>query len=687
MTQYGHHELNQRSSSKLLNLQDDELIVDNFAGGGGASLGIEMALGRSPDIAINHDPEAIAMHKANHPKTRHYCKSIYQVDPDDVIREYKKRIGFAWFSPDCTHHSKARGGKPRQKHIRDLAWVVVHWAERAVFKGERIRIIAVENVEEFQEWGPLLDDGKPCPRRKGEEFKRWIKALRKLGYKVEWKQLRACDFGAPTTRKRLFIIARCDGQPIVWPQPTHGVGRALPYRTAAECIDWSMPCPSIFERKKPLAENTQRRIAKGIQRYVIDAAAPFIVNLTHHGAERVEGLNEPFKTITGANRGEKALIVPTLSQKQYVCLYCDHEFDDEHASDAGGLAPAECPKCGDEERIYNRLLTSTPFITKFRTGAVGTAIDEPLHTITAGGKSLRPAGSPHAMGLVTPIITRIGQTGGKGSYSKSVDGPLTTVVGKNEHCLISPTLVQVGYGERKGQKPRALDVHKPLGTVVSGGGKHAMVSAFLAQHNSERNGVKAGREATKPLSTITASGTQQNIVTAFLSQHNGQSIGSKIDNPNPTVMGKQKHSLVSSHLVKLKGTYKDGQPVTEPLATVQAQGLHYGEVRAFLLKYYGVDQDPRLEDPLHTVTSRDRFGLVTVKGEQYRIVDIGMRMLAPRELYRAQGFSEQYLIDPIYNGKPMTKTAQVRMCGNSVCPPAAQAVARAQFGWESSIAA
>lgn len=499
-----------------MNFPSAELIVDNFAGGGGASTGLERAFGRSPDVAINHDPEAIEMHKANHPTTEHFCKSIYQVDPDDIIRKYKRRIGFAWFSPDCTHHSKARGGKPKEKHIRDLAWVVVHWAERAVYKNERIRVIAVENVEEFKDWGPLLENGTPCPIQKGFEFKRWVQALRKLGYKVEWRELRACDYGAPTIRKRLVVLARCDGQPITWPEQTHGIGRSLAYRTAAECIDWSILCPSIFERQRPLAENTLRRIARGIQKFVIDSGNPFIVNITHTGSERVESLTEPMRIITSAHRGEKALVTPLLVG-------------------AGGPARAGEPKS----------------------------------------------------------------------------------------CA------------------------KPLGTVMKRNHTH-LVNVFLAQHNGQRYGFNSGRALTNPISTITQEGSQQ--------------------------------QLVASHLIKLKGTCKDGQPVTDPLATVQAQGLHYGEVRAFLLKYYGNESDGvELKKPMHTVTSKDRFGLVTVHDENYIIADIGMRMLAPRELYRAQGFTDNYKIDPLYKGKPLTKTAQVRMCGNSVCPPMAQAVAMAQF--------
>lgn len=533
-----------------------EIIVDNFAGGGGASLGIEMALGRSPDIAINHDVEAIAMHRANHPKTRHYCESVWKVDPVEACGG--RPVGLAWFSPDCTFFSKARGGKPVERKSRCLAWVVIRWARKV-----KPRVIILENVEEFQQWTVVMPDGQPCPRRKGMTFRRWKTTLENLGYEVKYRELRACDYGAPTIRKRLFVVARCDGLPIEWPDPTHGdpkkIGRSWfdrdlkPWRTAAECIDWSIPCPSIFERERPLAENTLRRIAAGIRRYVIEAKEPFIVNLTHHGADRVEGLDEPFKTVTGANRGEKA--------------------------------------------------------------------------------------------LRTPFVARIGQTNGNGKYTNDLRDPVTTITTKAEHLIAIPTLVQTGYGEREGQAPRVPGLGKPLGTAVAGGQKHAMVSAFLA-------GV-GGRA--------------------------GQSPERSVEVPYQTITAKADASLVTSHLVKLRGTCRDGQPVTEPMATISAQGTHIGEVRAFLLQYNGRSVGSDLNEPVHTATTKDRMGLVTIHGDEYVIADIGLRMLSPRELFRAQGFGDSYTIDPIVNGKPLSKTAQVRMCGNSVAPPIAAAVARAQF--------
>lgn len=495
--------------SPVLRLFPDELIVDNFAGGGGASLGIEWALGRSPDIAINHDLEAIAMHKANHPNTRHYCEDVWKVDPVEACKG--RPVGLAWFSPDCKHFSKAKGGKPVEKKIRGLAWIVVKWAKLV-----KPRVIILENVEEFADWGPLGPDSKPCPLRKGFTFRRWLGCLRNLGYEVDFRELAACDCGAPTTRKRLFLVARRDDLDIVWPEPTHGRG-LLPYRTAAECIDFSLPCPSIFDRAKPLAEATQRRIAKGIMRYVIGARQPFIVPLTHQGSDRLQDISAPMCTVTGAHRGE--------------------------------------------------------------------------------------------------------------------------------HALVMPELIQIGYGERAGQSPRVPGIDKPLGTVVAGGQKHAVVAAFLAKHYGGHEG--PGSPMSEPVATITAC------------DHN---------------------ALVASHLVKLKGTSRHGQAVTEPLHTIQASGNHYAEVRAFLMKFYGKGgQWQNLREPMHTIPTKDRIALVTVEGHDYAIVDIGMRMLTPRELFRAQGFPDGYIIDPPCNGKPLTKTTQVRMCGNSVSPYHAKAMARAQF--------
>lgn len=520
-----------------------EITVDLFAGGGGASTGIEQALGRHVDIAVNHDPEAVSLHEANHPQTRHYVSDVFEVDPHAVCGE--QPVGLLWASPDCKHFSKAKGGKPVSKRVRGLAWVVVRWA-----KAVRPRIICLENVEEFQTWGPLADDGRPCPNRKGITFQRWVAQLRNLGYAVEWRELRACDYGAPTIRKRLFLVARCDGQPIVWPEPTHAAKPAKgsdlqPWRTAADCIDWTLPCPSIFERERPLAEATLRRIAHGIKRYVLEAARPFIVPVTHSQGANVQPTTEPLRTVTTAKRGELALAVPTL--------------------------------------------------------------------------------------------------------------------------------VQTGYGERPGQAPRVPGLDKPLGTAVDGQ-KHALVAAFIAKHFT---GV-VGSELPDPLATVTA--TDHNaLVTAHLLTNTTGHPGAAAAQPVRTIATGGHHAVVTSHLAKLRGT-SNSAGTGEPLGTISAGGQHHADVRALLTKFYGQGgQDQPLTDPLHTIPTHDRFGLVTVQGELYAIADIGMRMLQPRELYRAQGFPDGYQIDRGADGRVLSKAAQVRMCGNSVCPPLARAIVAANY--------
>ncbi|MEL4429859.1 DNA cytosine methyltransferase [Shewanella mangrovisoli] len=531
------------------------LIVDNFAGGGGASTGMAWALGRSVDIAINHDHDAIAMHSANHPDTLHYCESVFDVDP--VQATAGKPVALAWFSPDCKHFSKAKGTKPVNKEIRGLAWVTIRWAMKV-----RPRVIMLENVEEFKTWGPLIqcpvtDAMHPCPERKGETFNAFVsmlstgidadhpalsecvetlglldstKLIKGLGYKVEFRELRACDYGAPTIRKRLFMIARCDSQPIVWPEPTHGApdseavksGKLLPWRTAAECIDWSLPCKSIFGRKKPLAENTLRRIAKGIQRFVIDAKEPFIVTCNHGGEGfRGQGLDKPFNTITAAHEAH-GIVVPTLAP-----------FITEHAN-------------ASNQRNM--------------------PVDEPLRTICAQVK----------------------------------------------------------------------------------GGHFAVVQPVLAAANICKH---YGGNYTGP--------------------------GDDLNNPLPTVTTVDHNALITSHMIKLRGT-NIGFPMNEPAHTITAGGLHLGEVRAFFIKYYGNEQDGvACNEPLHTITTNDRFGLVMIKGEPYQIVDIGMRMLEPHELFACQGFPPDYIINN-YNGKS-SKKQQVARVGNSVPPQFAEALTRANL--------
>ncbi|QDD62680.1 DNA cytosine methyltransferase (plasmid) [Herbaspirillum seropedicae] len=724
-----------------------ELLIDNFAGGGGASKGIEQAFGRPVDVAINHDGEALAMHEANHPTTKHYREDVFTVHPGFVTQQ--QPIGLAWFSPDCKHHSKAKGGKPREKKIRGLAWVCLKWGTF-----QMPRAIAIENVEEFQDWGPLDEEGSPIKSEKGRTFRAFIDALTTgldrnhpdvpeifealgadfpmdrlyagLGYKVEWRILRACDYGTPTIRKRLFIFARRDGLPIVWPEPTHGdpksaavkAGKLLPYRTAAECIDWSIPCPSIFERTRPLKPATLRRIAKGVMKFVVNSSDPFIVKFSENSTG--QQLDEPLHTVmAGAPRF--GLVVPSL-------MHMTHQGADRNAPAGEPLATVTGANRGEQAVV-------AAHITKFRTGSTGSAIDEPLHTVTAGGDpnpdhqstgnvmgiveaKLAPFITEHAnastqrnMSADEPLRTQCAEVKGGhfavvsatlvdaahgeespggvkrwGSGAHDIETPMGTVVASGNKALVSATLVQTGYGERPGQAPRAPGLDKPLGTVVAGGGKHALVSAMLAKHY----GGVVGTGVDVPFGTITTS-DHHSVVTANLVHYNaekrsGEVRASGMQEPLKTQTTENRHAVVTSHLVKLRNN-QFGQAVDEPMPTLTAGGGHVGEVRAFLMKFYSEGgQHQGCDEPLHTVPTKDRFGLVMVHGEQYQIVDIGMRMLTPRELARAQGFPDDYVLDPVVNGKPLSKTAQVRMIGNSVCPPLARALLAANFTHERQIA-
>ncbi|WP_239984877.1 DNA cytosine methyltransferase [Sporolactobacillus pectinivorans] len=576
-----------------------EIIVDNFAGGGGASTGIELATGLNVDIAINHDPDAIAMHKANHPETKHYCESVWDVDPKKACEG--RPVGLCWLSPDCKHFSKAKGGKPVEKKIRGLAWIAVRWA-----KAVRPRVIMLENVEEFKTWGPLTKDNKPDPQRKGQTFHAFVKALNKEGYKVEFKKLRACDYGAPTIRRRFFLIARCDGQPITWPEPTHGdpnsqavkKGRMKPWRTASEIIDWSLPCPSIFDTfaeiknkyglkaKRPLAENTLKRIARGIQKFVIDNPEPFIINVNHTSSKnaydcfRGQSIDDPMNTITS-----------------------HHGF---------GIV--------------------TPVLAVNNMHNTGSAADHPVKTITTGG---------HHM-VVTPVMTAIGQTGFSNNRGYAVDEPVRTVVSKAEQCLIAPTLVQY-HGETDASEVRGQDLTDALLTVDSAN-RYALVAPFLSKY--------------------------------FSSGYTGA--GSTFKEPFGTVTSVDHNALVTSHLVQLNH-HSTGQTIDEPINTVTAGAGHFGEVRAFLMKYYGTGIGQTINRPLDTVVSKERFGVIEIHGTPYQIVDIGMRMLTPRELFDAQGFPHNYIIDHDFEGKTYPKSKQVARCGNAVPPQFVEALVRANM--------
>lgn len=658
----------------------DEMIVDNFAGGGGASTGFELAIGRSPDVAINHDPEALAMHKANHPWTRHYATDVFEIDPMVVCRN--RPIGAAWFSPDCTHHSKARGGKPIReggKKSRSLAWVVIRWARLPLHL--RPRVILLENVEEFQDWGPLRD-GKPCAIRKGKTFRLWVRTLQRLGYVVEWRELRACDYGAPTIRKRLFVIARCDGKKIVWPEPSHGKpgspefldGTRLPWRTAAEIIEWTLPCPSIFMTpteakvlgvKRPLKEATLRRIARGLQRFVIDHPNPFIVPVTHSGSDRTNGIDEPLRTVTTAKRGEFALATPFLGSTAH--------------STSTGRGPAVWSA---EEPI--RTVTSSndhvvvsPYVQTYHGDKAGADL-----RVASLEDPLRTQDTENRFSVVAPYaVPRYSEADGQLPRCSTLEQPVATITPTdNGASLVAPLLTRE-FGNSVGS-----DAGGPVPTVMpGGGGKTGLVSAFLTKF---RTGA-TGQEAAAPFPTVTANSYVKRpggcapvgVVSAFMAQHNTGVVGHHATDPVSTLSQKGSQQQVVAAFLnhqRTSNTAGGNGEIDKPANAITAGGTHIAQVMAFLQLYYGQggrDQDVR--DPARTIPTKDRLGLVTVQGVDFQIVDIGMRMLSPRELYRAQGFPDGYRIAVHHNGRPLPKSSQVRMCGNSVCPPIAAALIKA----------
>jgi putative C-5 cytosine-specific DNA methylase len=586
-----------RAGFLLKKMIHGELIVDNFAGGGGASTGIEMATGYSVDIAINHDPEAIKMHKANHPNTKHYCENVWSVDPVKACNGHP--VGLAWFSPDCKHFSKAKGGKPKDKNIRGLAWVACRWAGLV-----RPRVIMLENVEEFKTWGPLNRGHHPIKAKQGKTFEKFVQQLNDLGYTVEFKELIAADYGAPTMRKRFFLIARCDGKPIVWPEPTHGpadseavkVGLLKPYVGAYTQIDFSRPCPSIFDTSeeikekygiravRPLAQKTMDRIARGFKKFILDNPEPFIIQCNHGGERRPNDIREPMPTITGK----------------------------------------------------------------------------------------------HGYGIVEPYMVQIGQTGFTKDRSKDVREPLTTIVSKNEHCLIEPMLAPY-MGTNTTNHPGG-NCRDPIHTITTGN-QQCLISPTLIQYHSEtaKDEVR-GQLIEEPIMTVDSS-NRYGLVASFLHKYYDggyKGAGETVENPLPTVAAWDHNSVVTANLIQMNN-HCDGKDIRQPLPTITAGDGHFGEVRAFLIKYYGQGTGQDIEQPLDTVTARDRFGLVTIEGVDYQIVDIGLRMLEPRELYGCQGFPDDYIIDHDYTGKTYPRSEQVRRCGNAVCPPIPAALVRANL--------
>lgn len=611
----------------------DEIIVDNFAGGGGASTGIELATGRVVDIAINHDPDAILMHRTNHPHTMHYQASVWDVDPVEVCRG--RPVGLAWFSPDCKHFSKAKGGKPVDKNIRGLAWIVLRWAGTV-----RPRVIILENVEEFQTWGPVRR-GHPVKSKTGQTFRQWLGQLEALGYTVEWRELVAADYGAPTTRKRFFLIARSDERPIVWPEPTHApadsqevkAGTKKPWRSAAEIIDWNLPTPSIFATKeevrerygvaavRPLARNTMRRVARGVDKFVIRSASPFLVIVNHAGEFRGQGLAEPIQTITAK-----------------------HGY--------GVASPVMAPLT-----MHNNQ------------NAVGTSITDPVNTITGTG-----AGG-HQM-LITPTLAAIGQTGG-GDRCRSMEEPTHTQVSKAEECVVCPAMIQ--YHTEQTERVRGQGVTDPIMTIDASN-RYGLAAATLTKYyNGDHN-----QDAAAPLHTITTR-DREGVTVANLSKFYGGVVGAAASDPLPTVTAVDHNALQTAHMVKMKGTNLGGQ-AQDPLQTITAGGGHHGVVATRIVKAEpGADLQnwPKIRAALNEFCDYHledtEVILFSIGGAWYFMADIGLRMLTPRELYRANGFPDDYKIDRDYTGKEYGKTKQVARCGNAVPPPFATALVRANL--------
>lgn len=577
----------------------DEIIVDNFAGGGGASTGIELATGRPVAVAINHDPAAILLHKTNHPHTLHLQESVWDIDPIKVCGGHP--VGLAWFSPDCKHFSKAKGGKPVDKKIRGLAWIVCKWAGLV-----RPRVIILENVEEFVTWGPIRK-GKPVKSKKGQTFKKWASQLEELGFKIEHRELVAADYGAPTTRKRFVLVARCDGKPIVWPERTHAPadseevksGKCKPWRSAAEIIDWSLPCPSIFETKeqikekyglkvlRPLKDNTLRRITRGIDKFVLKSANPFIVPIGY-----------------GENKGQKPRI---------------HDIN------------APLPTVVSSSKHYYVDAMISPLHIHNNTGAGGNDMRSPVNALTTGNQQM----------LIAPHLSKYFG----GVVGENVKNPLPTVTAIDHNALVSANLIQ--YHTEQSENVRGQGLRKPINTVDCRN-RYGLSIAHLTQYFSGDH----YHSPSEPLHTVT------------------------------TMI---REGVTLAHIAEFKGNDK-GQAADVPLRTITTSAGEFGAVYTTLVKVSdGVDLKywPQVRELLNKYCdyniADDEVLLLWIGGIPYYMSDIGLRMLSPKELYRAQGFPDDYIIEKDYRGVEYPKTEQVARAGNAVCPPMATAVVRANF--------
>lgn len=628
---------------------DGEIVVVNFAGIGGACHGLERALRRPVTYAINHNPVAIGLHRRNSPHTTHFVQDVWAVDPAELAGA--RRIAAAWFSPDCKHFSKAKGGKPVEKNIRDLAWVTTKYT--ALPEHVRPRVVFLENVEEFADWGPLSAEGKPDKARKGETFREFVATIQSHGYAVEWRILRACEYGAPTSRKRLFMIARCDGEAIRWPQPTHGkpsdprvlAGTLQPYRTAAECIDWDRPTPSIFTRRKPLVPNTMNRIAQGMKRFVLEAAEPFLVTCNHAGEHfRGQGLDEPMRTVTAA-RDAHGLNVPDM----------------------------------------------VPFIANNQFGNVSRGADQPLSTITT---------NPTKNNVVAGYITKVSNGDPTRFRGQPVSEALATVTCSNEHFLVSAHLVQ-HYGGNIPPQDLNFPVNQPTRTIMAQGGKQNLVSGALVACGGR--GAQARPKAfDEPMHTITSK-ADMCVATAYLTAYYGadgrNDQGQPVTTPLHTIATKSRFGLTTAflHAYYSQGKRRDselnkgdpGQPVDVPLRTISASGNHHSPVTVHCAPALTEAQQVRarqVHDYLWTYLGAvmrpySVGGLIVlqIRSEWYVLADIGMRMLTPRELARCQGFPDSFVLDETADGTPVTQEQQVNGVGNSVCPAVSEHLALANL--------
>ena len=681
----------------------DEIIVDNFAGGGGASTGIELATGRVVDIAINHDPAAILLHKTNHPFTEHIQASVWDVDPVEVCRG--RPVGLAWFSPDCKHFSKAKGSALVDRNIRGLAWIVLRWAATV-----RPRVIILENVEEFQTWGPVRK-GKPVKSKAGQTFRQWKLQLANLGYVIEHRELVAADYGAPTTRKRFVLIARCDGKPIVWPERTHAPrdseevrsGKLPPWISAAEIIDWTLPMYSIFATKKeikekygvnvvrPLADNTLRRAIRGVDKFTIRSGKPYLIPVGYGEragqTPRTHDIEEPVPTVV--SKGKMNLVEPMLA----------------------------------------------PVTVTNTTNSTGSPADEPVHTVTTAGNQM----------LICANLASIGQTGG-GDRIRDAREPSPTTVSKAEACVIAANLIQcnhaggdrmqateeplptisshhafgvaaanlIQYHTEKTEKARANSVEEPLPTADASN-RYGMISAQLTEYYGNGNpldvrepmhtitahdreallgvhldkyfagGYKMpGNYPEDPLTTVTQE-PRHGLYAAHIQKYFSGVIGAKAADPVPTVTAIDHNALTAAHVVEFKGQ-DIGQRAERPLRTITASAGEFAVAGTLIRKYIpgtAVGNWPEVRKLLNKycgyTLADDEILLLRINGGLWYIFDITMRMLTPRELYAAMGFPTDYIIDRDYTGKPYPKTQQVARCGNAVCPPMAEAVVRANY--------